>query len=192
MELQHINIKLFLENLSPFNLEELVPVFHGWIQDQACEDLLIDVADYRHVHAGPGVVLIGHEGDYSLDNTDNRLGVRYNRKKAMNGNNRDRFAQALRAALKACQKLESDERLQGKLRFGGRALQLFVNDRLLAPNSDATFADSEPELRSFFGEVFGSDDFEMVREQDSRRLFGVEIKMPRPLDTGELLGRVPV
>ena len=30
--------------------------------------------------AGPGVMLIGHQADYSVDNTDDRLGVRYNRK----------------------------------------------------------------------------------------------------------------
>ena len=64
-------------------------MFHSWIQEQVGEGLLLDVADYRHVHEGPGVILIGYEGNYSVDNTDNRLGVRYNRKAALDGNNQD-------------------------------------------------------------------------------------------------------
>ena len=80
MQLQHVNVKLLVQNAEDLDLEPLIPVFHGWIRGQVLGELLLDVADYRHVYAGPGVVLIGHEGNYSVDNTDNRLGVRYNRK----------------------------------------------------------------------------------------------------------------
>src|ERR1700692_4919071 len=106
MQLQHINVKLLVKNPVEVDLEPLVPVFHSWIQAQGLEELLLDVADYRHVHAGPGVVLIGHQGNYSVDNTDDRLGVRYNRKAVLNGNNQSRLTQAAEAALVACQRLE--------------------------------------------------------------------------------------
>src|SRR5580693_7012882 len=106
MELQHVNVKLLVQNQGEIDLEPLIPVFHGWIQDQVGEGLLIDIADYRHVDGGPGVVLIGHEGNYSVDNTDHRLGIRYNRKAVLDGNNQDRLKQAAHAALKACQRLE--------------------------------------------------------------------------------------
>src|SRR5689334_10419959 len=99
MEIQHINVKLFVQDPASVNLERLVPIFHRWIQDQAREEILIDVADYRHVPAGPGVLLIGHEANYSVDNTGLRLGVRYNRKAASSGSNQDRLKQATRAAL---------------------------------------------------------------------------------------------
>ena len=97
MQLQHINVKLLVKNPAEVDLEPLVPVFHGWIQEQGLEELLLDVADYRHVHAGPGVVLIGHQANYSVDNTDERLGIRYNRKAALNGSNDDALRQAMRA-----------------------------------------------------------------------------------------------
>ncbi|HEX3371272.1 MAG TPA: hypothetical protein VHS08_02075, partial [Candidatus Acidoferrales bacterium] len=86
MQLQHVNVKLLLQNPQGIRLEPLVPVFHSWIEHQNGE-LLIDVADYAHVPAGPGVVLIGHEGNYSVDNADDRLGVRYNRKAVLDGGN---------------------------------------------------------------------------------------------------------
>src|SRR5260370_24044056 len=86
INLQHINVKLVLKDSDSLDhgrdLDPVIPVFHSWIQQQAFDELLLDVADYRHVEGGPGILLIGHEADYSLDNTDNRLGVRYNRKRS--------------------------------------------------------------------------------------------------------------
>src|SRR5579862_9605913 len=117
MQLQHVNVKLFVEDGAQAVLEPLIPVFHGWIEHQDGDELLIDVADYTHVPAGPGVVLIGHEGNYSVDNTGNRLGVRYNRKAGLDGNNQDRLAQATRSALTAFQRLEREPRLGGKISF---------------------------------------------------------------------------
>src|ERR1700720_1647656 len=138
IQLQHVNVKLLLRNPEEVDLEPLIPVFHDWIRDQVGEGLLLDVADYRHVPAGPGVVLIGHEGNYSVDNTDDRLGVRYNRKGELNGGNQNVLAQATRAALTACQRLESEPRLGGKFRFNGQDIEIFINDRLVAPNNAAT------------------------------------------------------
>src|ERR1700693_2074086 len=107
MQLKHVNLKLLLQNPEDANLEPLIPVFHSWIENQNGDELLIDVADYTHVPAGPGIVLIGHEGNYSVDNTGDRLGVRYNRKAKLNGGNQNVLAQATRAALTACQRLQS-------------------------------------------------------------------------------------
>src|SRR5580700_4062496 len=115
MQLQHVNVKLLVQSRGVASLEPLIPVFHGWIENRANSDeLLIDVADYTHVPAGPGIVLIGHEGNYSVDNAANRLGVRYNRKAAVAGTNQDRLAQAARSALAACRRLEQEPRLEGK------------------------------------------------------------------------------
>ncbi|MCI0419612.1 MAG: hypothetical protein L0387_44700 [Acidobacteria bacterium] len=190
MELQHINVKLYLQHPEKVKQESLVPVFHEWIQNQVCEELLIDVADYRHVHAGPGVVLIGHQADYSLDNTGNRMGIRYNRKAALAGSNRDRFAQALRSALQACQRLESDARLASTFRFNRQDLKLFVNDRMLAPKFGRDAVSVETEFRDFFGDVVGTGEFEMKVEADSRSLFGAEIKTAQPFDVEGVLARL--
>ena len=190
MELQHINVKLYLRDPHAVKMEAVVPVFHDWIQHRACEELLIDVADYRHVHAGPGVVLIGHQADYSFDNTDSRLGIRYNRKAVVEGSNRNRFSQALRAACRACQKLESDEKLGGTVCFDGRGIQLFVNDRILAPNRAHLAEAVGTELREFFADALGSSEFEMRFERDPRRLFGAEVTAAKPLELGDLLERL--
>src|SRR6202048_2606453 len=154
VQLQHVNVKLLLRNPEEVDLEPLIPVFHDWIREQVGTGLLLDVADYRHVDAGPGVVLIGHEGNYSVDNTDRRLGVRYNRKAALDGSNQDRLKQATRAALTACQRPAAESRLGGKLRLNGQEMEMFVNDRLLAPNSEATRQAFKSDFETFFQHLF--------------------------------------
>lgn len=191
MEFQHVNVKLLVANPEAVDLEMVVPVFHAWIQEQDLDELLVDVADYRHLSGGPGVVLIGHQANYSLDNTRHRLGVRYNRKATLDGTNLERYAQATRAALRACLKLSSDARLEGRLRFNGRKVELFINDRLLAPNNEATRAAAEPELRDFFRKLFASDDFDLDFEnRDPRRLFSVTATSQREFTAEELLAHL--
>lgn len=190
MEMQHVNVKLMLANPDEVDLEPLVPIFHSWIQEQAPGDLLLDIADYRHVPAGPGVVLIGHQGDVSVDNTRNRLGVRYNRKAELNGDNQSRLRQAAVAALNACKRLESDGRLDGKLRFNGRELELFINDRLLAPNNDVTRKAAEPELRGFFSKLFRGANYSVSFETEPRKLFSATAKSDKPFTIDELLANI--
>ena len=187
MQLQHVNVKLIVQNPGEADLEPLIPVFHDWIQDQAAGDLLLDVADYRHVQAGPGVVLIGHEGNYSVDNTDSRLGVRYNRKAVLEGSNQDRLEQAARAALSACQRLEADPRLGGKIRFNGQEIEVFINDRLLAPNSDATRETVNSDLQRFTQKLFRGQEYSMSFGSDPRKLFSVSLKAVQPFSVADLL-----
>jgi len=121
-------------------------------------------------------VLIGYQGDYSVDNTDNRLGARYNRKAALEGSNQDRLKQAARAALSAFQHLESEPRMEGKLRFDGREIEVIINDRLLAPNIDATRKAAEADLQIFFRQLFREGELSLSYASDPRRLFSATAK----------------
>jgi len=188
MELQHVNVKLLVKNPEEVDLEPLIPVFHSWIQGQVFEELLLDVADYRHVQAGPGVVLIGHQGNYSVDNTDNRLGVRYNRKAALDGSNQDRLKQAARAALTACQRLEAEPVLKGKLRFNGQEMELFVNDRLLAPNRESTLEAVKADFQGFSKQLFGGGEYSLSNGgSDPRGLFAVSLRASKSFSVADLL-----
>ena len=66
MDLHKFGIKFFANTGERFDILKLIPVYHRWIQHSALQGLLIDVADYSHVPAGPGVMLIAHEGNYAL------------------------------------------------------------------------------------------------------------------------------
>ena len=190
MEFQHVNVKLFVKNAEQVDLEALVPVFHGWIQNQGSGELLLDVADYRHVPSGPGVVLIGHQGNYSLDNSGGRLGVRYNRKAPLEETNYDRLVQAAQAALAACQRLETEPSLAGTVQFNGREIEVFINDRLLAPNTPQTRAAADLEFRTFFSTLFGAVGYTISHPQDPRGLFSVHVRTSQAFDTTELLANL--
>jgi hypothetical protein len=171
---QHINLKIFADGMpdTASVLAEVVAVFHGWIRDSVCPEMLIDVADYRHVPAGPGVLLIGHEANYSLDNRENRLGLLYNRKAPLDGGFQSRLEQAHHAALEACQRLEREAPFSGKLKFDRSAIEVFVNDRLLAPNNDGTWELLRPEFERFF------TGYRIERHAEPRDLFRVGVTKP--------------
>jgi hypothetical protein len=190
MEIQHVNVKLFVSDAEDVDLGAVIPVFHTWIQDQGDGELLLDVADYRHVHSGPGVVLIGHQGNYSLDNTGGRLGVRYNRKTVLEGTNQDRLVQATKAALAACRRLESEPRLEGKIQFNGHEIEVVVNDRLLAPNKPETRQAADLEFHTFFTALFGDAQYVLSYPQDVRSLFSIRAKTAQTFDTQALLNNL--
>src|SRR5437660_4592029 len=85
MDLHKINIKLFVES-DTFAPTEFVPIFHRWIQAQSLDGhLLIDVADYAHVPAGPGTLVVAAEANIHMDRGENRLGLLYVRKQPIAG-----------------------------------------------------------------------------------------------------------
>jgi hypothetical protein len=168
-EFQHFNVKLFARKDSRVDWQALIPIFHRWIREQAMPELLIDVADYSHVPAGPGVMVIGHEANYSVDNRENRLGLLYNRRAALNGTSKERIQQAYDAAVTAARKLEQEPELNGSLHFDERNVEIWVNDRLLAPNTPETFSALETEVSSLLTHRFGQAPA-LERSQDSRDL----------------------
>ena len=186
MEVQHIRVKIrFAPSSSSLDLEGFINVFHTWIQQKLFDDLLIDVADYRHVQPGPAVLLVAHEADYGIG-TCGGHGLYYVRKSAVDGDNRARYRQALLAAVRACRRLETEKEFGGGLTFDTSSIELAVNDRLLAPNTAATFETLEPALRDFFGDVWGGAvTVDHANSGEPRELFGVRIAGSEPLDLGE-------
>jgi hypothetical protein len=183
MNIQHINIKFYLENPETVNLADYSAIFNTWIQKQRLEELLIDVADYLHVHNGPGVMLIGHEADYSLDNRAGRLGLLYNRKEPLEGTTEEKFNQAIRSALTVAQILEKEN----GLKFNGSEMQVIVNDRLLVPNTAETLASLEPDLKAFFDRLYSGTEYTLAHNPDPRERFTVSVKTTSNFDVDTLL-----
>ncbi len=185
-----MNVKLLVKDQEGIDLEPLIPVFHSWIQEQSFDELLIDVADYRHVPDGPGVMVIGHEADYSLDQNDGRLGVRYNRKSILNSDSQGRLKQAMKSALHAFQRLETDTRLNQKFCFNGQDIEVFINDRLLTPNTAETQKVLDPEFRKLGDALFGAGNYELTWQADPRRLIGASFKGKNVASISELLEKL--
>lgn len=190
MELQHLEVRLPVIPADGFDAGEAIPVFHDWVRRQPTGELLIDVADYRHVPGGPGVLLVGHEADYALAVEGSGAALRYQRKAPVTGSSAQRLGQALGAALRAARMLKDDPALAGRLRYGLDGLQVVVNDRLLAPNTPGTAAVAVPALEAWLAGALGHEDFSLVWDSEPRHRFGVTLRSSEALDAAAVLGRL--
>ena len=190
MRLQRLGVKFFLQDSSQLELPDLIPVFHSWIQEQVVEDhILVDLHDYSHVQGGPGIVLVAHEGKFSMDLGDGRLGLFYYRKQPLEGSLENRLTSILKAALQGALLLENDSQL-GEVRFKTDELLLVANDRLNAPNTEAAFRQLEPELSKFFGRLLDGKDLRLARREDPRERLSVWVSAGQSPETQALLDRL--
>ena len=189
--LQHVNVKIAAVDADGFDLTRAIPVFHRWIQDEVLTDeLAIDVADYRHVPEGPGVILVAHQAIYGLDQGDGALGLLYDRRAVVEGTPQERLRQAARAVLCACRLLEEDPALDGALRFDGGRLQVSVNDRAIAPNTDATEQALRPEVERLLESLWGTGSYAIERLGEPRDRFRLSAQAGRPIPVAEILSRL--
>ena len=183
MNLQHVNVKVFVDGELGVELNRFIELFHEWIVQQSVDEMLLDVVDYRHVPNGPSVMLIGGESDYAIDHTNGQYGLVYNRKAPLEGTNTDRFSHSLRSAAKACLLLESELK---DLSFSRHRFELFINDRALAPNTAETRDAFESDLSAFMHDVVGESDFSLDSSEDPRLRVGAIVHLKNPLTLEQL------
>jgi len=191
MELQKLNVKFFVDDRNQVPLTTFIDIFHSWIQ--ATDGIYYDVADYSHMAAGPGIVLVAHEANISVDARGNRLGLLYNHKQPMQGSNYEKLHRIVQAALEYCRRIEEEPSLKGKFKFQGHEVLLLMNDRLLAPNTEETFRAAQPDLEAVGRALFAGADFTLERDrQDPRQRFSLLLKTPRDLNVKILLENLKV
>jgi len=156
MDLQKLGIKLFMTNPNAIPLLDFIPVFQKWIQGQVIpQHMLIDVHNYSHIHHGAGILLVAHEGNFSIDMADGRTGLLYYRKQT--------GGDVVKTALHACSLLENEPAFGGRVRFRKDEVEVIANDRLLAPNNDETLARLEPALSNALKSALGPKNFKISR-----------------------------
>jgi len=160
MELHRLGVKFFAADPASIRLEDIIPIFHGWIQQQAVAGhLLIDVHDYSHIQGGPGILLVAHEGNFSLDMSDGRPGLFYYRKTQTTLPPVEHVSTIVKSALEACHRLEEE----AKIRFKMDEILVIANDRLVAPNNDAAFAELKPVVAAALEKAFPGSTFNLTR-----------------------------
>lgn len=184
MHLQKLNVKFFVEPPNDVPLTQFIDVFHGWIQ--AGEGDYHDVADYSHMQAGPGIVLVANDANISIDETENRRGLLFNQKHPLDGANQERLRTVVAAALENCRKLEAEPTLWGKLRFSAHEAVIWVNDRLAGANTEASFLELKSEIEPFGKKLYGGAEISLERDGDPRKRLHVRIKSFEALDLNTL------
>ena len=185
MELQKLNVKLFVEQPNAIPLADFIEIFHSWIQ--ATDGVYHDVADYSHMQAGPGIVLVAHDAHVSIDESGSRRGLVFSQKAPLAGSNPERLRAVLRAALENCRKLEAEPALGGKLRFAANEAVISVNDRLLGDNSPAAFDEIKGDVEKVAGQLFGGASVIVDRDDESRQRLNVRVKTSAALNIAQAL-----
>jgi hypothetical protein len=184
MDLQKITVKVFVELPDEIPLTDFIDVFHGWIQ--ATDGVYHDVADYSHMRAGPGIVLVASHANLSIDEANNRRGLLYSQKAHLSGSNEEKIRAVLRAALKYCRHLEQEPTLRGRLKFSDEEICISINDRFRAPNSQETLTALKPDLEGAVRPLVGDANFTLEHNHDPRQRFSVTVRASKHFDMDKL------
>ena len=177
---RRISAKLFAQPdpATALDLRPFIGLFHRFIQEDALDGLLLDVADYGHVPAGPGVILIGHDVDYAIDLTGGRAGLLTTRKRHPDLPLGELLRDTLRRALIAVQQVEADA--GAGLRFASGEIELRFVDQLAAPSTQETYESVCKEIEPVAVRLFGASGFELARARadDPRAMLTVSLSAP--------------
>jgi hypothetical protein len=190
MQPHRLSVKFFVAEPAAVELSRFVPIFQRWIQRQWVEGLLIDVANYDHVPNGPGVILIGDEGDYALDMGDGRPGLLYTRKRQIDPTPSEYLATTFRLALIAAQKLAQEPTLKG-IQFNYAEAQITYLDRLNAPNTPEAFAQVKNAVEAFASSLYAGSAIHLQQAyQDRREPLSILVRAEQTVSAENLLERL--
>jgi len=186
---QRLSVKFFVKSNGPVDLAPFTPLFHRWIQNEVVEGLLVDVADYKHVPDGPGVILIGHDVDYAMDLTGGRPGLLVRRKRYQGRVGFEEILRdTIRKAIHAAKAIEADATVGVKL--SAASMEITMIDRLVAPNDEQTVAAAAAQIEPLLTEVY-EEGLEIRRgSSDARACLSLVATSKAQVDFDELLDRL--
>jgi hypothetical protein len=186
-----VSVKLFVDDHTVVRPQELIAVFHRWIEEGTLEDeLMIDVAIYEHVPNGPGIVLVCDHAHYYFDVRGGRWGLRYRGRRAARGSGEEAVTRAFARVLGAAALLENDPGLEGRYRFRTDEVEFGVFDRRLAPSDEATLAAVRPALESAVEALYGEPARSLTLVSEPKEPFMVTIETTSSPGAEDLLSRL--
>ena len=188
--LQRFGLKIFLKPDISVDPRDLIPIFHQWIQKEMVGGLLIDVADYTHLIDGPRVLLVGYEGNYSLDYRNERPGLCYYRKRPTNGTLAERLVALGRTVLKAACLLEKEESLSPNLSFVGNEIEFITNDRLLSTKEHHLKEVLQPELANFLSQLYPGQSHEITPNKLDKERLMFKLRAENEVSIKEVFARI--
>ena len=131
MTLERFCVKFFTQSNSELDDVIFIEIFHEWIRQKKLGGILLDVADYRHVPEGPGVMLITHDINFAMDYADGRFGLYAQRKSGHGDTLPAKILELIRATIAFGILLESDARVVGQLTLNGGSFEFLANIALV-------------------------------------------------------------
>ncbi len=150
-ELQRIDLKLLFQVAASPDLDAVLPIFHRWRQDGEHASDWVDLADYAHMHEGPGVLIAGKRTSFSVNLNPPGPGLLTSVRSGLTGSLEDRFREAFRRARQLNAALLAEPDCPEAFQVWEGAWEVFVNDRLRFPNTAASHQRAAPALAAALG-----------------------------------------
>ena len=191
MNVQALSLKVFVSGKLRFDPELLIPIFHEWIRvGKLPGRLLIDVADYRHVPDGPGVMIIGDGVHIGFDSGEGKPGIVYSMKRDQPGPIGTKLEDLFVSTLTVCKLLLAEPSLSGKISFRTDNMQLAVMSRLYAPNTEETLEAITPSLLRFSKRLYLDQEVRVKLVAPAPAPFSVTLEANESHAVDVLLGRL--
>ncbi|MCB0198264.1 MAG: hypothetical protein KDJ65_40355, partial [Anaerolineae bacterium] len=99
MNIERFCVKFFARPETNLDDAVFIEIFHEWIRLKTLPGILLDVADYRHVPDGPGIMLITHEINFAMDYSEGRFGLLAQQKLSQGVTQQERILDLVRATV---------------------------------------------------------------------------------------------
>jgi len=188
-DLQRIDLKVFLDappNYS-LDLDPVLTIFDRWRQETDHPEDWVDLADYAHMHLGPGVMMAGKRAHFAVDTNEPGVGLLYRGRKDFDGAVEERLLEAFRRALRLMTRLVSEPEFPSGLPVRSEDWLVAINDRLGFPNDDATEEQLKPGLLATLDHIFGEGGYQLERDADPQHLYSSRLRADQRRDLNELL-----
>ena len=185
-----LGVKFSLKQQPTLAPEDILPIFQRWIQERRLDGMLIDVIDYKHVPAGPGIMLIADEADIAYDLMDGQTGLHYIRKRGLPGDLGEALRLVFQGALTAAKALEEEAPGDIVFDFGGAKVSFL--DRIHYRNTPEVFAESQASVTALLSDIFGAPVAVARQYDDPRAVFALRCAVDGGggFDTDELTARL--
>ncbi len=190
MDIQKITFKLFTDAPAAISLDPFLAIFARWRQDESSPADWIDLADYAHVANGPGVALMGRQGNLSLDLAEPGPGIMWNNKKDLGGAIEDRIGETLRRGITLAHRLSTEPEYPASFSPRVGFWELSFNDRLELPNDAATDRLVRHGVEAVLDSLLGAGSYMIVRQSDPYRRYGFMIHCTAVPDLETLLDKL--
>ncbi len=174
-DLQRIDVKMLAEAPADLSLDPFLAIFSRWRKQQDESDW-IDVADYAHMPNGAGIMLIGKQGSFSVNQDSPGIGLLYSGRKDFNGSLDQRVIEAFRRCLRLTKPLLAESDYPKQLKPLPGSWEIFINDRLHFPNTEETDGHLHGPIKAALDALFGANQYSMEREKDPQRRYAFSIR----------------
>jgi hypothetical protein len=164
-----------------------IPILHDWIRLKSLPGTLIDVADYRHVPDGPGIMLISYDINYAMEHGGGQFGLSAQRKLGEASTHQERIVELAKRMACFASLLETDGRLAGAFALEGGKFLYIANDRLRLPNTADSFAAIQPDLQAAAAALYGDQSVSVTRlDNDPRERLTAVVEAAGPVTLASL------